>query len=175
MPRQGVFATVMPMPTNHRIRILIWGDDDAEAVRRVTERVLDPAGRTITGISVVPADQGRWERAVEEAARAKGVDCLLTVGGAGFAAREIVPDVCLPLISRLVPGLPEAIREAGYPITPLAALFRGTAGLTAAGRLIVNLPAEERWLEACLLRLAAVLGHALDKAGGDMRDCGPVA
>jgi molybdopterin adenylyltransferase len=98
----------------------------------------------------------------------------LTVGGAGFPAGEIVPEVCHPLIKRPVPGIPEAIREAGLAVTPLASLFRGTAGVTADGRLLVNLPDDGPWLEASLTLLAGLLGHALDKAAGDPRDCGRV-
>ncbi len=93
-------------------------------------------------------------------------------GGSGFPREDEVPDITAGFISRPVPGIPEAIREAGRTRGSSAALFRGVAGLLPSGKLIVNLPGDREWLAEVFSFLGKVLRHALDKAGGDPSDCG---
>jgi hypothetical protein len=76
-------------------------------------------------------------------------------------------------LHRQMPGLPEAFRGIGADIEPLAPLFRGTAGMTADGRFLADVPPAGPWLEAVIAFLGRVLPHALEKAAGDGRDCGP--
>ena len=67
------------------------------------------------------------------------VDVILTTGGTGLSARDVTPDATAPLLERLIPGIPDAIRMLGRSQTPAAILSRGVAGV-AKGTLVVNLP-----------------------------------
>jgi len=68
------------------------------------------------------------------------VDVILTAGGTGLSSRDVTPDATAPLLERVIPGIPDAIRMLGRSQTPAAILSRGLAGV-AKGTLIVNLPA----------------------------------
>ena len=50
-------------------------------------------------------------------------------------------------------------------------LFRGAAGVRR-GSLVINLPERRERIRAVLRFLAPVLGHALEKIGGDESECG---
>lgn len=85
---------------------------------------------------------------------------------------DFLPDLTASLIARPVPGIPEAIRALPEASPVEAALFRGTAGITEQGRILVNLPAAGAWRASAVGLLALILAHALDKAAGDQADCG---
>jgi molybdopterin adenylyltransferase len=71
------------------------------------------------------------------------LDLILTVGGVmpapGPSAAERMADATVAVCERLLPGLPETMRWTLQEDVPLAALYRGVAGIR--GRtLIINLP-----------------------------------
>src|SRR5690242_15642637 len=68
-----------------------------------------------------------------------GVELILTTGGTGLAPRDVTPEATLDVIERQVPGLAEAMREAGRRHTHMASLSRAVAG-TRGSTLIINLP-----------------------------------
>lgn len=154
--------------------VLIWGEDRDKigAVRAAAEENLVPAGLVVRRVEALCREESAWEEALEKFAGDSECDCLLTVGGAGYAAGEAVPDLTGVHIGRWIPGIPEALREAGYSLCSAAALFRGIAGLTKEGKLIINLPGEESRLASSFAFLGKILPHSLDKAAGDPRDCG---
>jgi molybdopterin biosynthesis enzyme MoaB len=140
----------------------------AAGLERILVPALEDAGCPVREIAAVPAGaagpEGEVRRLLREECR-----FVLVVGGDGEWGG--VPDLLTPLVERPVPGIPETIRQQGLALTPLAVLFRGGAGLTRDGALLVQLPAEEEWLRRSLFFLAAVLGHALSKAAGDPGEC----
>ncbi|HEX2706299.1 MAG TPA: molybdopterin-binding protein [Candidatus Lustribacter sp.] len=100
------------------------------------------------------------------AALASGPQVLLTTGGTGLTPTDRTPEMTLPLLDRVVPGLAEAIRAAGVRQgVATAILSRGVAGL--AGRtLVVNLPGSTGGVRDALDVLAPVIAHAMDQIGG---------
>ena len=92
------------------------------------------------------------------------VDVILTAGGTGLSARDVTPDATAPLLERLIPGIPDAIRMLGRSQTPAAILSRGVAGV-AKGTLVVNLPGGSGAVRDGLAILLPVLEHASDAIG----------
>jgi len=97
------------------------------------------------------------------------LDLILTTGGTGLSPRDVTPEATLAVIDRAVPGMAEAMRQAGLRETPMAMLSRGVAGVR--GRtLIVNLPGSERAVRQNLAQLLPVLPHALETLRGEAGD-----
>ncbi len=98
---------------------------------------------------------------------ADGVDVVITTGGTGLTPTDRTPEVTAEILDRPIPGLAEAVRDAGLPKVPTAVLSRGLAGI--AGRtLVVNLPGSRGGVRDGLGVLDGVLDHAVDQIhGGD--------
>jgi len=99
------------------------------------------------------------------------LDLILTTGGTGLSPRDVTPEATLAVIDRRVPGMEEAMRAESLKKTPHAMISRAVVG-TRKQTLIVNLPGSPKAARECLECIAPALSHALDKLGGDMRDCG---
>ncbi len=113
--------------------------------------------------AVVP-DGSPVREAVAEAVAA-AVDVVLTSGGTGITPTDRTPEAVEPLLDRRLPGLANAIRDAGLPQVPTAVLSRGVAG--AAGRtLVVTLPGSTGGVRDGLGVLDEVLTHAVEQLHG---------
>ncbi|MFR9673534.1 bifunctional molybdenum cofactor biosynthesis protein MoaC/MoaB [Streptomyces sp. TR02-1] len=122
-------------------------------------------GFTADGPRVVPDGEPVGD-ALREAV-AEGYDVVLTTGGTGVSPTDRTPEVTRALLDHEVPGITEAIRDAGRAKVPTAALSRGVAGV--AGRtLIVNLPGSSGGVRDGLAVLDRLLVHAVEQIhGGD--------
>ena len=100
------------------------------------------------------------------------IDLVVTVGGTGFAPRDVTPEASREVIERFTPGLDEAMRAASLSKTPHAMLSRGTSGIVGS-TLIVNLPGSERAASENLETILPALSHGLLKLRGDTTDCTP--
>lgn len=113
---------------------------------------------------VVVPDGSPVREAVAEAV-ADAVDVVVTSGGTGVTPTDRTPEAVEPLLDRRLPGLADAIRNAGLPQVPTAVLSRGVAG--AAGRtLIVTLPGSTGGVRDGLGVLDGVLDHAVEQLHG---------
>lgn len=118
------------------------------------------------------------------AARSRGADVVVTLGGTGSSPRDLTPEAMDGLIGTELPGLAELLRREGAAQTPAAALGRGRAGVvgrTTAGSgrsavpgattggqptVVVNLPGSLRAAEQGLPLLAPLLGHLIEQLAG---------
>jgi molybdenum cofactor synthesis domain-containing protein len=113
--------------------------------------------------AVVP-DGSPVREAVADAVAA-AVDVVLTSGGTGITPTDRTPEAVEPLLDRRLPGLADAIRDAGLPHVPTAVLSRGVAG--AAGRtLVVTLPGSTGGVRDGLGVLDGILTHAVEQLHG---------
>ncbi len=128
-------------------------------------------GAHVFARETVPDEKERISERLRHWCGRHSLDLVLTVGGTGFAPRDVTPEATREVVERLTPGLDEAMRAASLARTPHAMLSRGVSGIR--GRtLIVNLPGSERAAQENLGTILPALGHGLKKLRGDPSDCG---
>lgn len=153
-----------------RVRILtvstrasagIYDDTAGPAVAEV----LEAAGHTVVGITVVP--DGREGVSAAIVAACADADVVITNGGTGMHPRDTTPEATLDVVDRVVPGIAEAIRAASLAITPMAMMSRGVAGIRDR-TLVVNVPGSPKGARESVEVIVGVLAHAVDQlAAGD--------
>jgi len=120
---------------------------------------------------IVPDERERICDRLRHWADGHSIDLVATVGGTGFASRDVTPEATRTVIERPTPGLDEAMRAASIASTPHAPLSRGASGI--CGRtLILNLPGSETAAVENLRAVLPALAHGLRKLRGDPEPCG---
>lgn len=98
------------------------------------------------------------------------VDLILTTGGTGISPRDVTPDATLEVITREIPGIPEAMRYKGLKKTPYAMISRAVAGVKGK-TLIINLPGSPKGVKENLGVILPVILHAIEKIKGSKKEC----
>ena len=123
-------------------------------------------GWQVVRTAVLPDEMGLISAALADWADAQDCDVVLTTGGTGFSPRDVTPEATQAVITRLAPGLAEAMRQASLRLTPHAMLSRATAGIRGS-TLIVNLPGSPRAAVENLEVVLPVLAHAVQLLSQD--------
>jgi len=193
LPRLGLFARVLaggPAGVGDPVEVLsLVPREQFQAVvltvsdRCAAGRATDTAGPAAADLletaldahiyetEIVPDACDRIADRLRRWADGRGIDLVATVGGTGFAPRDVTPEATRAVVERPAPGLDEAMRSASLAETPHAALSRGCSGL--CGRtLILNLPGSEKAAVENLQAVLPALAHGLRKLRGDTEPCG---
>lgn len=134
------------------------------------EALLRERGYDIVHREIVPDEAGEIERALVRLADERDVALVLTTGGTGFSPRDVTPEATERACTRMVPGIPEAMRAASLRVTPRGMLSRGAAGIRG-GTLIVNLPGSPKAAIENLEAVLPALEHGLEMLRGGPADC----
>jgi molybdenum cofactor biosynthesis protein B len=137
-------------------------DDTSGAVIR---DVLDAAGHTRTGSTIVKDEPEQIRAAVVEAIDA-GAQAVVITGGTGLTTRDSTFEVLTELIERPLPGFGELFRMLSWEeIGPAAMLSRATAGVIQSA-IVFALPGSSKGVRLGVERLIAPeLGHIADQLG----------
>jgi molybdopterin adenylyltransferase len=136
-------------------------DTSGPAIREIVES----RGWTVATYGIVPDEKDVISFRLCEWADRERLQLILTTGGTGFSERDVTPEATLDVVTRLAPGISEAMRAAGLRKTPMAMLSRGVSGIRR-GTLIINLPGSMKGAVESLESVAEALPHALDVIGG---------
>lgn len=160
---QGVVLTISDRCSQRQME-----DTAGPAVAKILEEGL---GAHVYAIEVLPDEQRIIVDRLKHYCDGHSIDLVVTVGGTGFAPRDVTPEATREVVERLTPGLDEAMRAASLPKTPHAMLSRGASGVRGS-TLIINLPGSERAASENLHVILGALQHGLKKLRGDTADCG---
>lgn len=127
-------------------------------------------GFEIVEYKIVPDERDIISESLRHQADQLGIDLIFTSGGTGLSPRDITPEATLDVIDRLVPGIPEAMRQKSLEITSRAILSRAVAGIRNH-TLIINLPGSPKAVKECLEVVSPVLQHAMEILKGQTGEC----
>jgi len=137
----------------------------------VARLLADGLGAHVFAVEVIPDERPLIEERLRHYCDGHSIDLVVTVGGTGFAPRDVTPEATRAVVDRPAPGLDEAMRAASMAKTPHAMLSRGASGIRKK-TLIVNLPGSERGATENLETILPALPHGIGKLKGDPSDCG---
>lgn len=150
------------------------GEAQDSAGPAVVARLRDTVRVHIYETRILPDEQKEIEAALRCFSDEHSMDLVLTVGGTGFAPRDVTPEAVRAVVERLTPGLDEAMRAASLRKTTRAMLSRAVSGIRGK-TLIISLPGSERAAVENLDALLPAIEHGLAKLRGDPSDCGRTA
>jgi molybdopterin adenylyltransferase len=157
-----------------RVAILTISDTVSKGTRQdasgpaVRERC-HSLGWEVLSEAVLPDDQAFVRDRLTTLADAGEADLILTTGGTGIGPRDSTPEATTQACEKLIPGIPDLMRESGQKTNPHAVLSRAVAGVRGA-TLIVNLPGSPRGATESLDAVAHLLPHALEVLRGARHD-----
>ena len=146
-------------------------DASGQAIRDIVEGPeAGPARGVVAHYVIVADDPVVIARELSDMADNRGIDVILTTGGTGLSPRDNTPEATYAVIEREVPGIAEAMRQAGMKATPHAMLSRQAAGVRGQC-LIINMPGSPKAVKESLDVILPALPHAVEVLRGRARDC----
>lgn len=131
----------------------------------VIREVLDAAGHTRSGSTIVKDEPAQIRAAVNDAI-AGGAQAVVITGGTGLTTRDSTFEVLDALIERPLPGFGELFRMLSWDeIGAASMLSRATAGVVQ-GAIVFALPGSSKGVRLGVEKLIAPeLGHIADQLG----------
>jgi molybdopterin adenylyltransferase len=127
-------------------------------------QLLRQAGFEISSLEVVPDDEAQIRAALHRSIDRAAL--IVTTGGTGIAKRDVTPEATAAVCERLIPGIPELMRNEGLKQTPRSPLSRALCG-TRGSTLILNLPGNPKGAVESLQSVLPLLIHAMELLAGN--------
>lgn len=110
-------------------------------------------GYDVVYMNIIPDEKDLIEKEFKDLAEKK-ITLIVSTGGTGFSKRDVTPEACENVCTRMIPGFGEAMRLASSKITDKAWLSRSNAGILDES-IIITLPGSPK---AAVENLEAVVG-----------------
>lgn len=158
-----------------RVAILVSSDSGYEGKREdlsgpEIRRIVEENGYEVVSVVILPDERKMLAEEMMRIADQGLAELLLTTGGTGFSPRDCMPEATADAAQRMVPGIPEAMREYSMQFTKRAMLSRSAAGIREK-TLIVNLPGSPKAVRECLEYIISELGHGIEILTGEAGNC----
>jgi molybdopterin adenylyltransferase len=139
--------------------------EDTDTGGRAIVELLQAAGHTITGRTIVKDDPDLVRGTIERLLANPDVQVIITTGGTGISSRDSTYEAVSGLLQKKLDGFGELFRMLSYEhIGSAAIMSRAVAGLVV-GRIIVSLPGSEAAVRLAMDRLLIPeLGHLVQQA-----------
>ncbi len=93
------------------------------------------------------------------------VDFVFTTGGTGLSPRDVTPEATSEISQKIIPGIPEFMRQEGLKSTQFAVLSRGISAIRAE-TIIINLPGSPKGVKESLSIILNLIPHAFEMLKG---------
>ena len=152
--------TAVVITASNRASAGVYADTSGE----ILAAGLTKLGYELKDPIVIPDNISQIQAAIELSLAGK-VDLIVTTGGTGVSPHDVTPEATAPLIEKLIPGIPEALRAYSRDRVPTTDLSRGLAGVTGQS-LIINLPGSPGGVKDGLVIIERLAGHVHDQVAG---------
>ena len=126
-------------------------------------------GYEVIYTGILPDEQEMIEAEMRRLAEEK-VTLIVTTGGTGFSKRDVTPEACQNVCTRMIPGFGEAMRLASSKITDKAGLSRANAGILDES-IIITLPGSPKAAVENLEAVIKPLRHGIEILLGLDSEC----
>ncbi|WP_338441984.1 bifunctional molybdenum cofactor biosynthesis protein MoaC/MoaB [Synechococcus elongatus IITB4] len=152
-PLAGISATVITVSD----RVATGQAEDRSGP--VIQRWLEEQAATVLATTCVADEPALIQTAIQQAI-AQGSPLILLTGGTGLGPRDRTPEAIAALGAIPVPGIGEALRQAGRAETAMTWITR-SGGWMIDGSFVIALPGSPRAVSSGLATLLPVLPHSL--------------
>jgi len=158
-----------------KVGILTLSDKGSKGERedlsgKVLKDLSEVEGWKVIKYEIIPDEKEQIVKILKIWVDKEKLDFIITTGGTGVYPRDVTPEATKEIIEKEIPGIPEYIRYISYPLTPMAALTRGVAGIRKK-TLIINLPGSPKAIKEIFPKLIPIIKHAIEKIKGNPSEC----
>lgn len=126
-------------------------------------------GYEVIYTKILPDEQIMIEEEFKALAEKK-IPLIVSTGGTGFSKRDVTPEACMNVCTRMIPGFGEAMRLVSCKITDKAWLSRANAGILDSS-VIITLPGSPKAAVENLDAVISPLKHGLEILLGMDSEC----
>lgn len=137
---------------------------------KVIEEIVTSKGYTVEKYIILPDREDDLLKEMVHMSDKLNLDLILTTGGTGFSERDVTPEATLKAVTKLAPGISEAIRYYSLSITKRAMLSRAVSGIRNK-TLIINLPGSPKAVREALDYIIDSIHHGIEILKGTTSEC----